>query len=671
MTDHTAGPPSSTRTGDADRVWQTFEQLPIILGGFDGPSHVFDAANAAYRAFMGRAEPIGSSALDLFPELEQQELYTTFDRVRRTGVPEHQREWRFQSDISGTGELQEFYLDMTVGPRRGADGSISGLTLWAIDVTERVRERQAAQRAAAAADERYQAAREVVLEIQRALLPATVPVLPGVDVASRYLVASRDQAAGGDWFDVVPLPNGFVALVVGDIVGHGVAASSAMGQLRSVLATVLLETGELAQAVSWADRMATRSAVMRAATVCIVVLDPVGGDIRYITCGHPRPLVIEPDGSTRFLPVSGAGPLGTGADLHVVTGALGVGDVLLLYTDGLVERPGQTLEVGMAALKRVAGNAVDNRVMPLGAARTAAERVCQQGVELLTRLGYDDDVTALAVQRRASPVGRLRAEVPAEPTAVTDLRSHLAAWLRPLEVSPHDDHVVQLAVTELVANVVEHAYGAEHVGSVRLEVALDAGGVLQVEVGDNGRWREPDGLQVVGGRGLWMASAGVDELRIAHGGAHASRNRPDRLSDAITDAGRDVGTRGTVVTLRHHLTRRTALAAEPTAPHESRFSMQFDAHVDEGPPRVVTVFGPVDAVTAGDFATSLDAASRGGVRPVVVDMSEAEVLASAGVRVLFLARDAHAVHGHLLRIIARPGSPAQQVLDLVGLSHAT
>ena len=142
------------------------------------------------------------------------------------------------------------------------------------------RDRGASGRAHAAVTHPRVQPPDVVAELQQALLPAALPVLPGLSIAARYLVAAPDQAAGGDWFDVIPLPDGAVALVVGDVVGHGVAASAAMGQLRAVLGELLLETGDVQAALHRIDRMAKRPQALRATTVCVAVLDAASGALR-------------------------------------------------------------------------------------------------------------------------------------------------------------------------------------------------------------------------------------------------------------------------------------------------------------------------------------------------------------------------------------------------------
>lgn len=517
------------------------------------------------------------------------------------------------------------------------------------DLTESVLQRRAADGDAAAAERRNRAARDVVADLQEALLPTALPVLPSVKVAGRYLVAAQEQSAGGDWFDALPFRDGRLALVVGDIVGHGVAASAAMGQLRAVVGEVLIETGSLEQALRWADRMASRSPMMRAATICAAVLDPLTGELRYSTCGHPPPLLIGADGATRFLPPSGTGPLGTGSTPRITEGTVATDEVLVLYSDGLIERPGQPLTTGMQRLAQVAGNAAVNRVMPVTAAPSAAERICQHSVELLTREGCDDDATVLAAQRLGSPTEPLHRDLPAEPEAFAEASADLLGWLDRIGPDPHDRAGLELAVTELVANVLEHAYPPGGAGGLRLSAALGTDGVVQLEVADEGAWREPETTPpTTRGRGLWMTDAVVDELTVDH-----------------------VGSAGTVVTVRQRLHHPATLAGGHAAGVQQAGRDEYSARLEEGPPRTLRVSGPVDAGTAARFADRIAVASRGGTYQIVIDLAAVDLLSSAGVSVLLAARDEQRAHGHELHITAVPNSIPAQVLSLVGLDHSS
>lgn len=175
----------------------------------------------------------------------------------------------------------------------------------------------------------------VLPEIQAALLPAALPVLPQARIAARYLAAAEDAAAGGDWFDAVPLAGGPVALMVGDVAGHGVAAAAAMGQLRAVLNDLLVGEPDLATVLGRADAFATRFLELRAATLVLAVLDPADGTLEYATCGHEPPLLVSSGRAARFLPGTSAGPLGTGSAPVLARVSLQPGEFVLLYSNGL------------------------------------------------------------------------------------------------------------------------------------------------------------------------------------------------------------------------------------------------------------------------------------------------------------------------------------------------
>lgn len=459
-------------SGDIDTVMATFEQLPTILCVLSGPDHVYVAANKALRDFVNSRHILGTPIRDAYPEIQGQQLIETMDRVYETGRSASTPEWRIEVDLDGSGSMGEIFLDMTFSPLRDADGSITGVITQIVDATERVRQRRVDRRRAEEAERRYQAARDVVAELQEALLPTALPVLPGAEVAARYLVAAEDQRAGGDWFDAIPLGDGSVALIVGDIVGHGVAASAAIGQLRAVLNRALIETTDLQLALNWVDRLARDSAVMRAATVCVVVLDPATGAVRYSTCGHPPPLVVAPEGVARYLPLSGGHPLGTGSPLATAEAVLAPGEVVLLYCDGLVERAGQPVQERLQTLATVAGDVVANRAFPLAASHPVTERTAQQCLEIMTRHGYDDDVTVLVAQRRAEPVPPWRDRRPAVPGELAPLRTGLIDWLDLLGASRKDVDAIDLAVSELAANAMEHAYPDGAPGQVWLSAEL-------------------------------------------------------------------------------------------------------------------------------------------------------------------------------------------------------
>jgi anti-sigma regulatory factor (Ser/Thr protein kinase)/anti-anti-sigma regulatory factor len=493
---------------------------------------------------------------------------------------------------------------------------------------------------------------DVVLELQHALLPAALPVLPQARLAARYQVAGYDHAAGGDWFDAVLLADGVVALVVGDVVGHGVAASAAMGQLRAVLSDRLAANPDLGDALAEADQFAARTPGLRSAMLAVLALDPGSGTFWYATCGHPPPLVVAADGSTRFLPTTRGGPLGTGSHPMLARGRLGPDELVLLYTNGLLRRPGQVMADAMAELAAVAADAAANQALPAGAP-TAAERVCQLTVELASRTGDGDDLVALAAHRLAEPVPALQLELPGTLAALRTARRALTQWLQELGAVAADRAAIQLAIAELILNAAEHAYPADGAGTISLDAVLGDDGYVECRVTDHGTWRAPS-IASDRGRGLMLVEHLLDDVMISH---------PPQV------AGNPRGTRGTMVTLRHRLTRPAMLAAAAETPACWSDDVPFSVDADSETAAVAAVHGAVDDFSAEEFTRELLAASRGGTLPLTVDLTGVSQLASAGVRALFEVRSQLGAHHQLMTLVAVPGSSTAFVLDLVQLSY--
>ena len=194
-----------------------------------------------------------------------------------------------------------------------------------------------------------------------------------------------------------------------------------------MLTELLATQPDLGQVVRRVDAFAARTPALRAATLALAVLEPAGGTLRYTTCGHPPPLVIGADGATRYLEGTETGPLGTGSPPVLATGALAPGELVLLYSDGLIERPDRTLAEGMAELAvAAAGTARETAAEAAG-----VDHVCQRTVELLARADRADDITALAAQRLTDPVPDLHLELPSERPSLTTARDAFARWLSP------------------------------------------------------------------------------------------------------------------------------------------------------------------------------------------------------------------------------------------------
>ncbi len=657
--------------GEAGVVRDAFEQLPILLAALDGPEHRLAGMNAAYRAFTGRPDVMGVAYRDAFPGPAGQPLHDMLDRVYETGQPETRTEWRAQIGLiletpESPGGLAEVYADFTVVPRRAADGTVNGLLVIATDVTDRVAEQRAVRQQAADAERSNPPERGMVAELQEALLPAALPVLPRARIAARYQAAGQEQSAGGDWFDAIPLADGSVALVVGDVVGYGVAASAAMGQLRAVLTELLATEADLGQVLERADAFAARTPALRAATLALAVLDPTGGKLRYTACGHPPPLVIGVDGVARYLEGTGTGPLGTGSPPVLATSMLAPGELVLLYSDGLIERPDRTIAEGMAELAVAAAGAVAgvaaDQALASAAGPAAAERVCQRTVELLTRAGRADDITTLAVELLADPVPALRLELPSVRPSLTIARDAFARWLSRLDAAAEDWEALHLALVEVFTNAIEHAYPRGEPGIIELEATLGDDGNVECRVTDHGSWRQPDPADADRGHGLMVAGQVIDHLLVSH----------PPLSHSAPAADSTAGAQGTIVTLRHRLGRPAILASGhdgAPAAHPAGPPFTVDTSLAEGSAARALVRGPVDITTADQLARRLLSVSRGGTVPLIADLTGVTELASAGVRALYAVSGQMAAHGQDLTLITTPGSAAHEVLDLVRLAH--
>ena len=626
-------------SGDDAVIVAAFDQAPTMLVLCDGPGLLVRALNRRARAVFG--DGVGRPADEAFRHFAGQQFIERMHEVHATGTSFTGHQWRLETG-GGDGDRTESYVDFTMSPVRSPDGSVRGVVSALLDVTDAVG--VGLDLTTLSSDDRERDDDDLVITLQDALLPPALPLLPGLQIAARYLLGGAGTAAGGDWFDAIPLPDGRVGLVVGDVAGQGPEAALAMAQLRTLLEESLSRGADLVAAVERLDRWAARVPQARATSLCLVLLDPATGTMTYCTAGHPPPLVVESSGHATYLPVSGSSPLGSDGPVTVAHHSLGLGDVLVLYTDGLVQRPGRSPSENTVELLQVVQQSrwSDGSAGPT---HHGVGRVCRQVVELLTRVtGFDDDIALLAVERIPT-VAPLDLDLSAEQDSVRRVRSRLGDWLGELRVGAMDTMALQHAVGELVTNAVEHAYAGQPAtrrGSVRLLADLTPGGVIEVDVTDRGRWRSPDAAGRRG-RGLAMAQGLADELTVQRGprGTRASvRHRPTSAPDFLS------------------------VAAEPATARRdggATFDVTFGAARLE-------LSGPVDRSSAAELRRSLAHVTRGGTAEVLVDLSGVSTLASAGVQVLVeqLTRPEVAI-----RLLAPMGSPAQHVLDLVQLPYVT
>ena len=201
----------------------------------------------------------------------------------------------------------------------------------------------------------YEKVASVAETLQRSLLPKRLPSSPTIRVATRYLPAAAGTQVGGDWYDAVELPDGKIVLAIGDVVGHGIDAAAAMGQLRHTLRAFVLEGHSPSSAIEHLDKIVAREEQTMATVVCLVV-DPANGSLRLANAGHPPPLLLGADGGATYLTGGRSVPLGVvdnGARCEAEV-SVEPGSTILLYTDGLVERRGASIDDGLAQLVEAA-----------------------------------------------------------------------------------------------------------------------------------------------------------------------------------------------------------------------------------------------------------------------------------------------------------------------------
>ncbi|MFS8478764.1 MAG: SpoIIE family protein phosphatase [Micromonosporaceae bacterium] len=238
---------------------------------------------------------------------------------------------------------------------------------------------------------RYEAERSVAVTLQRSLLPSELPTVPGVGLAARYQPGGRGTSVGGDWYDAFPLPDGRLALAIGDVMGRGVRAAAIMGQLRAALRGYALENLPPAQLLTRLDAFVEASGEPHLSTCLYATYDPAGHRLRIAGAGHLPPLLVAPDGTSRHVALPVGLPLGAGAveDItyadHELT--LERGSLLVLYTDGLIETREHSLDAGMRTLEELTRRRFRD-----------AEAACEH---LLAALGRDgdhaDDTTILTL----------------------------------------------------------------------------------------------------------------------------------------------------------------------------------------------------------------------------------------------------------------------------------
>jgi serine phosphatase RsbU (regulator of sigma subunit)/anti-sigma regulatory factor (Ser/Thr protein kinase) len=381
--------------------------------------------------------------------------------------------------------------------RRTAELSAANVRLL-----EEIRGRSDAQEQLSHEEARARREHEIAVTLQRSLLPDRLPQIPALALTARYVPATADMEVGGDWYDVIQLPDGLIGLAIGDVAGHGLQAAATMGQLRMALRAYAVQDPSPVSVMTGLHRLVTHLPSRDMVTLMYLLFDPATRTLRFTNAGHPPPLVFG-GGESRYLEDGLSPPLGVTADANFTETRqhLWAGATVLLYTDGLVERRRESIQIGLDRLLDEAVRHADADV----------DELCNHILSTFIdpqRLG--DDI-ALVVMRPLSLVGApLELALPAEPRMLVEARRALRQWLRDSGVAPHDESEILVACGEACANVVRHAY-ATAPGDMVLEARI-VEGLLEVTVRDQGGWRTP--VDRGGGWGLQLIHGLMDSVDV-------------------------------------------------------------------------------------------------------------------------------------------------------------
>ncbi len=336
----------------------------------------------------------------------------------------------------------------------------------------------------------FEHARDTSLTLQRSML---VPTELPAGFAARYEPAVSPLEIGGDWYDVLPVGDNRIGVIVGDCVGRGLPAAVVMGQLRASARALLLTGAEPATMLQQLDAVAALIPDAFCTTVFVAILDTRSETLTYSSAGHVPAVLAAPQSRPQQLTDAHSVPLAVHSDepRPQAVAPLTAGSTLLLYTDGLVERRDESIDAGIARVTEVMTETAE---LPIDAVVDAMlER-------LSPTLGYDDDV-AIVLYRHAG--SELVIENAAIPARLSDIRRRLADWLRCASVPESLAADIVLVVNEACSNSAEHAYRGREPGTMRVEAARDDRHI-HVKVTDSGSWKTPPADPGTRGRGLLL-----------------------------------------------------------------------------------------------------------------------------------------------------------------------
>ncbi|MFD3675373.1 SpoIIE family protein phosphatase [Streptomyces sp. NPDC058613] len=351
-------------------------QSPIGLGVLDTDLR-YVSVNPAEERLNGvpAAEHIGRYVHEVLPAVDAS-FEAAMRQVLATGIPivDQYTVGRTPADPD-----HDHAWSISFYRLEAPNGNVLGVATSSVDVTERHR----------AVEEQ----RHTALTLQHSLLPRTPPRRPGLEVATRYRPAQATMEIGGDWFDVIPLSGDKTALVVGDVMGSGVAAAASMGQLRTATRTLADLDLDPAQVLYHLDHVT--EGLDTIATCVYAVYDPRAARCHLSLAGHLPPVLLHPDGTRELLDLPTGAPLGgCGVAFHTTSLAMGPGDQLVLYTDGLVETRHEPIDTRLEVLL----GALDDP-------RRSLDETCDQLLLTLRHPGDHDDVALLIARATAEADG--------------------------------------------------------------------------------------------------------------------------------------------------------------------------------------------------------------------------------------------------------------------------
>ncbi|MFJ4688988.1 SpoIIE family protein phosphatase [Streptomyces sp. NPDC088789] len=419
--------------------------------------------------------------------------------------------WQAQ-DRERTRQIVEYGIhSLITAPLRAGSLVLGLVNFWRysapepFDAEDRALAEELVARAAVSIDNarRYTREHTMAVTLQRSLLPRSLPEQDALDIAYRYLPARA--GVGGDWFDVLPLSGTRVALVVGDVVGHGLHAAATMGRLRTAVhnfASLDLAPDELLhlldELVSRIDQDETidGTSVVTGATCLYAVYDPVTRVCTMARAGHPPPALVHPDGRVEFADVPVGPPLGVGGlPFETQDIELAEGTRLVLYTDGLVEDRTRDIDVGLEILRST-----------LERAGPSPEDTCRAVVDARLPERPGDDIALIVARTRALGADRVAEwEVPADPAAVARVRSEVSRRLAEWGLE-EAGFTTELILSELVTNALRYGGSA-----IRVRVIRDRSLICEVfDSSSTAPHLRYAAMTDEGGRGLFLVAQLAD-----------------------------------------------------------------------------------------------------------------------------------------------------------------